>query len=310
MRQPPPLGGTTVFYYHAVYQKKHPYPHSISCYASVTLSIDWIRSTDNLPDQAVDKNLLMCYIKNHVSCTIILISDGQLRLNYIKGYAAVDTMTLGERVYQTLREKILQGEYKPGRKFNIDQIARDLGVSNTPIREALARLERLGLVEMVPYCGPKIKRLNAAHLKDIYDVRIALEVLAVRLAIQSEGTDVFKGMAAALEMQELASHGDDPRAVMDADRAFHDTLVQASGNSVLLEMLPNLSDRTRLLLELNTPPSERMDKAAALRILQDHRRIYEALLEGNQETAVQELRQQLFRGRDQLMEKMSKQEAI
>ena len=67
----------------------------------------------------------------------------------------MDTMTLADRVFQTLREQILQGIYKPGQKFNIDQLARDLGVSNTPIREAMSRLERLGLVEIIPYCGPQ-----------------------------------------------------------------------------------------------------------------------------------------------------------
>ena len=129
----------------------------------------------------------------------------------------------------------------------------------------MARLERLGLVEMVPYCGPKVKRLNAEQVRSIYDVRIALEELAVRLVAQSEDLDAFKGMSAALEMQERACNGDDPQAVVDADRAFHDALVQASGNSVLLEMLPNLSDRTRLVLELNRPPTEGIDRAAALR---------------------------------------------
>ena len=87
-------------------------------------------------------------------------------------------------------------------------------------------------------------------------MRIALEELDVRLVAQSEDPDVFKGMAEALEMQQRASNRNDPRAVVDADRAFHDALVQASGNSVLLEMLPSLSDRTRLLLEIDRPPSE------------------------------------------------------
>ena len=117
-------------------------------------------------------------------------------------------------------------------------------------------------------------------------------------------------MAAALEMQARVANGNDPRAVMYADRAFHDALVQASGNSVLLEMLPNLSDRTRLLLELQISPSEGMDKETAMRALHDHTRVYEALQEGDQETAVQELRHQLIRGRDELVEKMRKQEVI
>ncbi|MEM7133401.1 MAG: GntR family transcriptional regulator [Chloroflexota bacterium] len=220
----------------------------------------------------------------------------------------MDTGTLVDRVYRTLREQILQGKYEPGQKLNLDQLARDLKVSNTPIREAMARLERLGLVETVPYSGPKIRRLNAAQLQDTYDVRIALEVLAVQLVAQSEDPEVFKGMAAALEMQERACNGDDPRAVIGADRAFHDALVEASGNSVLLEMLPNLSDRTRLLLELNTPPSEGMDKAAALRGLQGHKRIFEALRDGNADVAVQELRRELTRGKERLVGQMTKRE--
>ena len=220
----------------------------------------------------------------------------------------MDTGTLVDRVYRTLREQILQGKYEPGQKLNLAQLAQDLKVSNTPIREATARLERLGLVETVPYSGPKIKRLSVAQMQDTYDVRIALEELAVRLVAQSEDPDVFNDMAAALEMQERACIGDDPRAVVDADRAFHDALVQASGNSVLLEMLPNLSDRTRLLLELNTPPSEGMDKAAALRGLQGHRRIFEALWQGNPEVAVQELHHELTRGKERLVEQMTKRE--
>ena len=222
----------------------------------------------------------------------------------------MDTMTLADRVFQTLREQILQGIYKPGQKFNIDQLARDLGVSNTPIREAMARLERLGLVDIIPYCGPKIKRLNVSQLTDLYEVRIALEELAVRLVAQSEDPDVFNGMAEALQMQERASNGNDPRAAVDADRAFHDALVQASGNSVLLEMLPNLSDRTRLLLEINRPPSEEIDNAALLRGFHGHKRIFESLREGDQELAVQELHCQLTRGKEQLVARMMKREDV
>ncbi|MFZ1755494.1 MAG: GntR family transcriptional regulator [Caldilineaceae bacterium] len=220
----------------------------------------------------------------------------------------MDTGTLVDRVYQTLREQILQGKYEPGQKLNLALLAQELQVSNTPIREAMVRLERLGLVETVPYAGPKIKRLNVGQLQDIYDVRIALEELAVRLVAKSEDPDAFNGMAAALEMQERACNGDDPRAVVDADRAFHDALVQASGNSVLLEMLPNLSARTRLLLELNSPLSKGMDREAALRGLQGHRRIFEALREGDADTAAQELRHELTRGKDRLVVQMTRRE--
>ena len=220
----------------------------------------------------------------------------------------MDTGTLADRVYRALRERILQGDYLPGQKLNLAHLARNLGVSNTPIREAMARLERVGLIEIVPYCGPKVKRLDVAQLEDIYDVRIALEELAVRLVAQSKDPDVLSAMAEALEMQERACSGDDPKAVVDADRAFHAALVEASGNSVLLEMLPNLSDRTRVLLELITPASEGMDKDAALRGLEGHRGVLDALREGNCKAAARILRRELTRGRRLLVERMAKAE--
>ena len=100
---------------------------------------------------------------------------------------------------------------------------------------------------------------------------------------------------------------DDLEAMIEADRAFHDALVQASGNSVLLEMLPTLSDRTRLLIELNAPRrSEQMGHEAALRGLQGHQRILKSLRDGNQEAAAQALRHELTSGKEHALERMSK----
>lgn len=220
----------------------------------------------------------------------------------------MDVKTLTDQVYQTLREQILEGTYKPGQKLNLAQLARDLEVSNTPIREAMARLERLGLIENVPYCGPKIKHLNVSQLKDLYEVRIALEELAVKLIVQSEDPDVLKGIAEALQMHKRAANEKDTRAMLDADRAFHDALVKASGNSMLLELLPSLSDRTQLLLEINRPLSEILDDAVILRGLRDHQRIYESLLDRDREAAVQEIHRQLTRGKEQLVARIMKQE--
>jgi DNA-binding GntR family transcriptional regulator len=93
--------------------------------------------------------------------------------------------------------------------------------------------------------------------------------------------------------------------MIEADRAFHDALVQASGNSVLLEMLPTLSDRTRLLLELNPPRSGEMLHGDLLRGLRGHQRILEALLEGDQEHAAQALRDELTSGRERVLEQMA-----
>jgi DNA-binding GntR family transcriptional regulator len=222
----------------------------------------------------------------------------------------MDTGTLVDRVYQVLRERILHGAYEPGQKLNLAQLARDLQVSNTPVREAMARLERVGLVEVIPYCGPKVKRLSPAQVADLFDVRIALEELAVRLLAQSQDPTLLQGMAVVLEAHAQACRAGDAEAAIDADRAFHDALVQASGNSVLLEMLPTLSDRTRLLIELNVPSqSDRLDREAALRGLQGHRRILESLRAGDPQGAVTALRRELTGGKEHVLERMAEIQA-
>lgn len=232
-----------------------------------------------------------------------------LRALYLKkGITDMKTETLTDRVYQVLRERIVQGEYAPGQKLNLVELARDLEVSNTPVREAIVRLERIGLVEMIPYCNPKVKRLTWEQLGEIFDVRMALEELAVRLAARRNDPDRFAGMVAALTLQERVCREDDPKAVVEADRAFHDALVRASGNSILLDMLPTLSDQTRLLLELNAGQTHGVDREAALRGLQGHRRVYESLRDGDPDAAVAALRRELTRGREKLLQ-MVPQEA-
>lgn len=210
----------------------------------------------------------------------------------------MDTSTLTDRVYQILRDRILQGEFVPGERVNLTSLAHELQVSNTPVREAIARLQRLGLVDVVPYRGCYVQALNAAQMADIFDVRIALEELAARLAARRATPELLRRMEATIQAYEAAYSESDMSAVIEADRAFHDILVQASGNSVLLDMLPTLSGRTRLLIAMNAPrPGKPMHKTA----LEGHWRILEALSEGDEDRAVQAVREELTRGRDHLM---------
>lgn len=224
----------------------------------------------------------------------------------------MDTSTLAGRVYQILRRRILQGTYPPGQKLNLAELARDLQVSNTPIREAIGRLERIGLVEVIPYLGTRVKSLSSSQVADIFDVRIALEELAVRLVAQKDDLDVLQGMADAINAYEHAYHESDAEALIEADRAFHDALVQASGNSILLEMLPTLSDRTRLLLELSRSrqqaPQKGSESDRGKLGLWGHRRILNALRDRNEVQAVLELRQELTSGKERVLKQMSEAE--
>jgi DNA-binding GntR family transcriptional regulator len=211
----------------------------------------------------------------------------------------MDTSTLTDRVYQILRDSILQGKFAPGQRVNLTSLARELKVSNTPVREAIARLQRLGLVDVVPYRGCYVQALNAAQMGDIFDVRIALEELAARIAARRTTPELLRRMEATIHAYDTAYRDGDMSAVIDADRAFHDTLVQASGNSVLLDMLPTLSGRTRLLIAMNAP---RRGKPMHKTAVEGHRRILEALTEGDEDRAAQAVREELTRAKDHLMD--------
>ncbi|RME99457.1 MAG: GntR family transcriptional regulator, partial [Chloroflexi bacterium] len=93
----------------------------------------------------------------------------------------METGTLTDRVYETIKQKILSGEFADGERLNLTELARQLNVSNSPLREAMSRLEKVGLVRVVPYRGPFVRSLSPLDVTEIFDVRIALETLAVRL---------------------------------------------------------------------------------------------------------------------------------
>jgi DNA-binding GntR family transcriptional regulator len=204
----------------------------------------------------------------------------------------IDTGTLSDRVYAALRERILNGEFPPGTRLNLTHLATDLDVSNTPLREAMARLERVGLVEVVPYSGPRVRALSVEQVSDIFDVRIELEALAVRLTAARADDTALRKLQEAIETQETAYATGDRAAFNAADRRFHETLVEASDNSVLLEMLPLLSDRMELLIE-SYDPNHRLNTHG----IAQHRELLAALRARDVAAAEDSLRRQLAVGR-------------
>jgi DNA-binding GntR family transcriptional regulator len=215
----------------------------------------------------------------------------------------MDKSTLVDQVYRALRDRILGGEFSPGEKLSLSGLAKDLEVSNSPLREAVSRLERVGLIEVVPYAGPKVKALTESDVTDIYAVRMVLEELAVRLAADHGTPSMLDRMEEAIRAYEKACDENDIPASTEADRAFHDALVEASGNAVLLDMLPALSDRTQLLIASSAPRRRPTPRRG---VVEGHRRILDALRKRDGEAAAQELRQELERGRGHLMRRIAR----
>lgn len=155
----------------------------------------------------------------------------------------VDTeeyLPLREVVFQSLREAILTGKLQPGERLMEIQLAQRLGVSRTPVREAIRKLEIEGLAVMIPRRGAEVARITEKQLRDVLEVRRALEELAVQLACKRITRDGIEQLRQAhLEVKDMAAKQNLPELVQ-ADVHFHEIIYLAADNERLLQLLNNL----------------------------------------------------------------------
>ena len=152
-------------------------------------------------------------------------------------------LPLRDEVFNTLREKILKGVYKPGERLMEIHLADQLGVSRTPIREAIRMLELEGLVKMVPRKGAQVAKISKEDLQDVLEVRKALDTLSVKLACERITEDEIKLLNNEERDFEKALASKDVRDIAEADVAFHDVIHSATKNGRLKSMISNLAER-------------------------------------------------------------------
>lgn len=156
-----------------------------------------------------------------------------------------DYMPLREVVFMTLRRQILRGELKPGERLMEISLANKLGVSRTPIREAIRMLEHEGLVVMVPRRGAHVAEITRQELNDVLEIRKTLEVLAIQRACANmTDRDVRQLREAEEAFAILVERKDaDITALGEADEHFHDIIYQGTNNRRLIQILNNLREQ-------------------------------------------------------------------
>jgi len=185
-------------------------------------------------------------------------------------------LPLREVVFKTLRQSILTGELKPGERLMEIHLAEKLGVSRTPIREAIRKLELEGLVTMIPRRGAEVAKISEKNLKDVLEVRTCLDSLAVRLACQRITDEQIDDLKKACDDFVLATKTGEATAITKADVKLHDVIVRATGNERLQQMINTLSEQMyRYRLEYIK------DKTTHERLVQEHNRIIAAMQQGN-----------------------------
>jgi DNA-binding GntR family transcriptional regulator len=165
----------------------------------------------------------------------------------------ISRSVLGDQVKDRLLEAILSGEYPPDSRIVETQVARELGTSQAPVREALRGLEALGVVEITPFRGARVRRPTASELIEAYAVRSALEALGARLGVPrmtDADLDDLSGLFS--QMQDAAAVGDG-HAVAAADADFHGRILAMAGNATLERVWRSLEPYSRTYITLIVP---------------------------------------------------------
>ncbi len=152
-------------------------------------------------------------------------------------------LPLRDVVFNTLRQAILRGELKPGERLMEIQLANKLGVSRTPVREAIRKLELEGLVLMIPRKGAEVADIVEKGLKDVLEVRKALEGLSVRLACDRITKREIEDLRLAAEEFKRSLKRRDITEIAEADVRFHDIIYVATDNQKLIQLLNNLREQ-------------------------------------------------------------------
>lgn len=201
---------------------------------------------------------------------------------------AISRSVLSDQVRDRLLRAILDGRYAPGTRIVETHVAREYGTSQAPVREALRDLEGLGLVEMQPFRGARVRRPGADELVEAFTVRAALEAYAAALALPHLRDEDVAALAADVEAMRVAARGDDGFALAEADARFHGRLVACARNATLARLWPMLEASSRTVITAVPPGPGR------LRIAELHVPIVEALA-GREPVAVRDAIDEHFR---------------
>jgi DNA-binding GntR family transcriptional regulator len=197
---------------------------------------------------------------------------------------AISRGVLSDAVKDRLLEAILDGRYPPGSRIVETRVARELGTSQAPVREALRDLEGMRLIETQPHVGARVREVTTEELGQIYPVRAALEEVAGREAAVRITGDTLAQLEAELNAMRAAAEQHDVYQQLVHDARFHELIVESSGNLILLEVWRSLRVEARTLISV-------IKSDADLRMIAEmHRPVLAALRYGDADLAGKEMR--------------------
>jgi DNA-binding GntR family transcriptional regulator len=183
---------------------------------------------------------------------------------------------LREIVFESLREAIISGHLKPGERLVEVQLAEEMGVSRTPVREAIRKLELEGFVVMVPRKGAYVAGISVKDIANVFEIRTALESLAAGLAAERATEEEMEKLERLLVSVAESADNNDLDGWVDKDTIFHETIYKASRNERLVQIVNNLREQIQRFRVTSLGFPGRMKVA-----VEEHRKIVEAISERN-----------------------------
>lgn len=195
---------------------------------------------------------------------------------------------LREVVTETLREAIVNGVLKPGERLMEIQLAEELGVSRTPVRESIRKLELEGFVVMVPRRGTYVADLSIKDINEVYEIRTVLDVLAAGLAAERITEEEQEQLERILFQVGELVEANDIEKLIEVDSQFHDILYRASRNDRLVGIINNLREQFTRFRSISMKYPGRLKNT-----LEEHTRLVEAIAQRNPDLAQQVAREHM-----------------
>jgi len=210
---------------------------------------------------------------------------------------------LREMVFESLREAINLGRLRPGERLMEIQLAEEMGVSRTPVREAIRKLELEGFVAMVPRKGAYVAGISVKDIVDVFEIRSSLEALAAGLAAERITDEEMELLERSLVEISEFSTDENIKAIVDGDINFHDIIYKASRNQRLVQIITHLQEQIHRfrMTSLSQPGRTKI-------ALDEHKSIVEAISDRNVELAQQLAREHIENAEQSLLNVMREEE--
>lgn len=207
------------------------------------------------------------------------------------------TISLAEQVFERLENDILTGKYQRGETLTEIKLVNDLGVSRTPVREALRRLEQEHIIEITSK-GILVLGVTEEDLEDIFSIRLRIEGLASSSATEKMSPEELKELKETLELQEFYVTKQDPERIKTMDSRFHQLIYRYCGSTVLYDTLMPLHKKVQRYRRASMENNSRAQQSA-----REHRAIFEAIEAGNAALAAQYTTEHIANAADHILKK-------